>query len=448
MAYAFSKLDDYFRRGKTGTSGGNLERGTSGAPPPTVQAQNLAKTAETSTEQGNAGAASAYRAAKTADTSGIQSRLSQPAEQQAKNWTDQAERGAGEYRAAGDTAIGKTYQAYDPKNLAGAEKGESGATANLQQQTGYTGKELTFQPFQVEAPKLDTSSMLAGGVGGVQAALQQKGGRYTPGMAALDASVLTGNKQALAGLQGKLGGIQQTAREKKTELEGTDEAMATKAQTRADEIRNATKTAIQSRLGALRDVQQSSLRGQLMSPEALTAQRTGMTAQNQQMLDQLFGMYGLNSQQIAAAGIQGVDPASFLNLKSQNVSVGPSQGQTNLYNILGDSAYAPQTMTGTKNYYERSDMAPAVTQAVSQWNQINAQQQAAAQLAAQQQADAQAAADARQQTDMYGGGDNSSDGGDLSYSSGDDQTSYGDGGAYDWAGNDTDYGADYGGGYY
>jgi len=449
MAYAFSKLDDYFRRGKTGTSGGNLEKGATGAPPPTVQAQNLAKSAETSSEQGNAGAASAYRAARTADTSGIQTRLSQPTEQQAKNWTDQAERGAGEYRTAGDTAIGQTYQAYDPKNLAGAEKGESGATSNLQQQTGYTGKELTFQPFQVEAPKLDTSSMLAGGVGGIQAALQQKGGRYTPGMAALDASVLAGNKQSLSGLQQKLGGIQQGAREKKTALEGTDEAMAAKAQTRADEIRNATKTAIQSRLGALKDVQQSSLRGQLVSPEALTAQRNAMTAQNQQMLDQLFGMYGLNSQQIAAAGIQGVDPGRFLDLKTQNISVGPTQAQTNLANILGDSAYAPQTMTGTKNYYERSDMAPAVTQAVGQWNQITAQQQAAAQLAAQQQAAAEAAAAKRQNTDFYGGGDSSSDGGGLEYTSGsDDAGSYGDGGTYDWAGNDTEYGGDYTGGVY
>lgn len=439
MAYAFSKLDDYFRRGKTGTSGGSLERGTSGAPPPTVQAQNLAKTAETSAEQGNAGAAGAYRAAKSADTSGIQSRLSQPAEQQAKNWQDMAERGAGQYREEGDMEIGQTYQAYDPNSLSGAEKGEAGLTSKIQQQLGYSGKELTFQPFQVEAPKLDTSSMLAGGVGGVQAALQQKGGRYTPGMAALDASVLTGNKQALAGLQGKLGGIQQTAREKKTALEGTDEAMAAKAQSRADEIKAATKSALESRMGALREAQQASLRGQLSTPESLQAQREGMSAQNQQMLNQLFGMYNLTPENVYGAGVQRIDPSSFLNLKSQNVSVGPTAAQTNLYNILGDKAYAPQTLSGTQSYYERSDMAPAVIQAVSQWNQIQSQQQAAqqeaARLAAQQEA-ARLAAQAQRDNDTYGNNGDSgySDGGSAGYG----DSGYSDGGGY------TDFGPDYG----
>lgn len=443
MAYAFSKLDDYFRRGKTGQATGSLEKGAAtGAPPPTVQAQNLAKTAETSAEQGNAGAAGAYRAAKSADTSGIQSRLSQPAEQQAKNWTTEAEKQAGEYTATSQQRMGDTYKGFEAGNVAKAEAGESGATSALQQGLGYTGSELSFQPFQLEAPKLDTSSMLAGGVGGVQAALQKKGGRYTPGMAALDASVLTGNKQALAGLQGKLGGIQQTAREKKTALEGTDEAMAAQAKGRADAIREATKAALQTRMGALKEAQQTSLRGQLTSPEALQAQREGMTSQNQQMLNQLFGMYGLTPDQVYGAGVQRLDPASFLNLKSQNVSVGASPGQTNLYNLLGDKAYAPQTLTGTRSYYERADMAPAVTQAVAQWNQIQAQQQAAQQLAAQQAAAAQAAQEAQSTQSSYG--DYSDNGGD-DYSSSDYSYS-GDtsGGGYTDFGPDYDYNAAYG----
>jgi hypothetical protein len=450
MAYAFSKLDDYFRRGKTGTSGGNLEKGATGAPPPTVQAQNLAKSAETSSEQGNAGAASAYRAAKTADTSGIQTRLSQPTEQQAKNWTDQAERGAGEYRTAGDTAIGQTYQAYDPKNLAGAEKGESGATANLQQQTGYTGKELTFQPFQVEAPKLDTSSMLAGGVGGIQAALQQKGGRYTPGMAALDASVLAGNKQALSGLQQKLGGIQQGAREKKTALEGTDEEMATKAQTRADEIRNATKTAIQSRLGALRDVQGTQFAEQRGTPQTAEAQRQALLQNFPAQLDYWANFSGITPEQLQAKGL-GISPESLMTSSMQNVNVGPSAAQTNLSNILGLAA--PEAMTGQKQVWSMQDPGALYRQNVGLYQQkVEAEQAAAAraaQLAAQQQAAAEAEAAKRQNTDLYGGGERE-DGSvsDYGYDSGSESSSssYGDGGTVNWAGNNTDD-ADWSGGY-
>lgn len=419
MAYAFSKLDDYFRRGKTGTSGGNLQRGTSGAPPPTVQAQNLANTAETSTEQGNAGAASAYRAAKTADTSGIQQRLSQPAEQQAKNWQDMAERGAGEYRAEGDKAIGQTYQAYDPKSLAGAEKGESGSTQKLTQQTGYTGKELTFQPFQVEAPKLDTSSMLSGGVGGVQAALQQKGGRYTPGMAALDASVLAGNKQALAGLQGKLGGIQQGAREKKAALEGTDEAMAATAQTRADEIRNATKAAIQSRLGALREAQGAQFAEQRGTPQTAEAQRQALMQQFPAQLDFWANFSGITPEQLQSKGL-GISPESLMQSRMENVNVGPSAAQTNLSSILGLAS--PEAMTGQRQVWSMQDPGALYRQNIGLYEQRVAADQAAAarasQLAAQQQAARQAEIDRQSEIQVYGSG------------SGDRDSGGGDGGTY------------------
>jgi hypothetical protein len=449
MAYAFSKLDDYFRRNKTGTTGGNLQRGTSGAPPPTVQAQNLAKSAETSTEQGNAGAASAYRAAKGSDTSAIQSRLSKPAEEQAANWSDMAERGAGEYRAEADKTIGQTYQAFDPKDIAGAEAGTAGAAGKLSSQVGYTGKEATFQPFQVEAPKLDTSSMLSSGVGGIQGSLQQKGGRYTPGMAALDASVMAGNKQAMAGLQNKLGGIVQGAREKKTALEGTDEAMAAKAQTRADEIKAATKTALQSRLGALREAQQGQFNEQMGTPQTREAQRQALLSQFPGQLDYWANFSGITPEQLASKGL-GITPESLIQSRMENVNVGPSTGQTNLASILGIAPAA--NISGQRQVWSMQDPGALYRQNVGLYQQKVEQEAAAAraaQLRAQQQAEAEAQRQAQlEQQQNYSGGQGDAggyDGGD--YSSSSDGESYsGDtsGGGYTDFGPDYDYDAAYG----
>lgn len=444
MAYAFSKLDDYFRRGKTGQATGSLEKGAAtGAPPPTVQAQNLAKTAETSAEQGNAGAAGAYRAAKSADTSGIQSRLSQPAEQQAKNWTTEAEKQAGEYTATSQQRMGETYKPFETGNIAKAEAGESGATSALQQGLGYTGSELSFQPFQLEAPKLDTSSMLAGGVGGVQAALQKKGGRYTPGMAALDASVLTGNKQALAGLQGKLGGIQQAAREKKTALEGTDEAMAAQAKGRADAIREATKAALQTRMGALREAQQAQFAEQLGTPQTAEAQRQALLAQFPQQLDYWANFSGITPEQLASKGL-GITPESLMQSRMESVDVGPSAGQTNLANILGIGA--PGALTGQRQVWSMQDPGALYRQNVGLYQQKVAEEQAAAaraaQLAAQQAAAAQAAQEAQSRESSYGDfGDRDS----TSYGGGySDYSDYSDSYSGDTSGGGyTDFGPDY-----
>jgi membrane protein involved in colicin uptake len=135
----------------------------------------------------------------------------------------------------------------------------------------------------------------------------------------------------------------------------------------------------------------------------------------------------------------------------QNVNVGPSAGQTNLSNIL--VLAAPEAMTGQKQVWSMQDPGATYRQNVGLYQQkVEAEQAAAAraaQLAAQQQAAAEAAAAKRQNTDLYGGGDSSSDGGDLEYTSGsDDAGSYGDGGTYDWAGLDQEYGGDYTGGVY
>jgi hypothetical protein len=353
-----------------------------------------------------------------------------------------AERGAGDYRAEADKTIGQTYQAFDPKDIAGAEAGTAGAAGKLTSQLGYTGKENTFQPFQVEAPKLDTSSMLSSGVGGIQGSLQQKGGRYTPGMAALDASVMAGNKQAMAGLQGKLGGIVQGAREKKTALEGTDEAMAAKAQTRADEIKAATKTAMQSRLGALREAQQGQFAQQLGTPQTAEAQRQALLSQFPGQMDYWSNFSGITPEQLASKGL-GITPEALMQSRMENVNVGPSTGQTNLASILG---IAPaDTISGQRQVWSMQDPGALYRQNVGLYQQ-KVEQEAAAARAAQMRAEQAAAAEAQRQAQLeqqqsYSGGQGDAggyDGGDYSSSS-DGEAFSGDtsGGGY------TDFGPDY-----
>ena len=151
MAYAFNKVDDYFRRNKTGNQG-SLEKGNMGAPAPTAAAENLARTAETSGQQGNSETGQ-FRAAKSANTSAIQGSLTQPATQQVQNWTTSETARAGDATKAGEANITKQYQNYDANDLANAE---SGKTTPLTQQINYTGKELTFNPYSVQMPAIES----------------------------------------------------------------------------------------------------------------------------------------------------------------------------------------------------------------------------------------------------------------------------------------------------
>jgi hypothetical protein len=254
MAYAFDKVDDYFRRNKQGTQG-SLQRGTTGAPPPTAAAEQVAKQAETSAATGNADT-SAFRANQGASQAAAQSALTQPAQRQAQAWEQGETAKAGQYKAEGEKKIGETYKAWNPESLAGIESGNQDAMNTARQQVGYTGKEMTFQPYQASAPQLDTTSMLRGGVGGLQAALQKgKGGRYTAGMGALDASLMAGNRGAMQGLQNQLGDVYQGARQKKAEIEQTDEQLAQKALETGTGTASAVRQALEARMPELQAAQ-------------------------------------------------------------------------------------------------------------------------------------------------------------------------------------------------
>jgi hypothetical protein len=254
MAYAFDKVDDYFRRNKQGTQG-SLQRGNMGAPPPTAAAEQVAKQAETSAEMGNADT-SAFRANQGASQAAAQSALTQPAQRQAQAWEAGEQQKAGQYKAEGEKKIGETYKAWNPESIAGIEAGNQDAMNTARQQVGYTGKEMTFQPYQASTPQLDTTSMLRGGVGGLQAALQKgKGGRYTAGMGALDASLMAGNRGAMQGLQNQLGDVYQGARQKKAEIEQTDEQLAQKALETGTGVSQSVKSALQARMPELQAAQ-------------------------------------------------------------------------------------------------------------------------------------------------------------------------------------------------
>jgi hypothetical protein len=254
MAYAFDKVDDYFRRNKQGGQG-SLQRGTTGAPPPTAAAEQVAKQAETSAEMGNADA-SAFRANRDASQAAAQSALTQPTQRQAQAW-EQGERAkAGQYKAEGEKKIGETYKAWNPESLSGIEAGNQDAMNTARQQVGYTGKEMTFQPYQASAPQMDTSSMLRGGVGGLQAALQKgKGGRYSAGMGALDASLMAGNRGAMQGLQAQLGGVYEGTRKTRKELGLTDDYLTQKALETGTGISQTVKDALNARMPELQAAQ-------------------------------------------------------------------------------------------------------------------------------------------------------------------------------------------------
>lgn len=246
MAYAFNKIDDYFRRNKSGGQG-SLDRGNAGAPPPTQAANGLARTAETSAEQGNSGT-SQYRAARGADTSGIASRVSEPARQQSQTWNENANKLASDFTANTNKQISQTYKPFDANDIKAVEVGSTDAANRVRQQMAYTGNEIQVSPFAMEAPKLDSSASLSGGVGGISAALQQRGGRYTPGMAALDASVMAADKTGLQGIRSNLANMNEANRTTAMNLSQTDENLAKGAKSQAVNTSNLVRQSLYDRL--------------------------------------------------------------------------------------------------------------------------------------------------------------------------------------------------------
>ena len=367
MAYAFNKVDDYFRKNKSGGQG-SLEKGNMGAPAPTAAAESLAKTAETSGQQG-ASETGQFRAAKNANTSAIQSGLTQPATQQVQDWTSSETAKAGEATKAGEGQIAKTYTPFSAGDVAKAEKGEANP---LTQQINYSGKELTFNPYQVQMPAIESQQQLAGGVGGMQAALQkQKGGRYTAGMGALDASVLAGSNQGMQGVRSALGGLRETARGTQQGLEQTDENLAAKAGTTASTTRDAVRAAIQARTGQLATAQQNAANAEAqklqaasqagMTPEAFyqallgTGQISGDDLAYMQSAEyaQKQAQYSPYSTSAAQLSAKAQDP-SFRTTTANTYSqaIDPAyQNLANIWNIQGGDQIAPQASTAAYNTY-------------------------------------------------------------------------------------------------
>jgi len=367
MAYAFNKVDDYFRRNKTGNQG-SLEKGNMGAPAPTAAAENLAKAAETSGQQG-ASETGQFRAAKSANTAAIQSSLTQPATSQVQNWTTAETARAGDATKAGEANIAKQYQAFNAGDVAKAEAGQANP---LSQQINYTGKELTFNPYQVQMPAIESQQQLAGGVGGMQAALQQqRGGRYTAGMGALDASVLASSNQGMQGVRSALGGLRESARGTQQQLEQTDENLAAKAGTTATSTRDAVRAAIKARTEQLATAQQAKANAEAQRLQA--ASQAGMTPEAfyQALLgtgklsaDDLAYMQSAEYGQKRAQYSPHSTSAAQLSAKAQNPNFRKTMANTytqaidpayqnlaNIWNIQGGDQMAPVASTAAYDTY-------------------------------------------------------------------------------------------------
>lgn len=282
MAYAFNQLDNYMRRDKEGKQGGGLQKAGLVEAAPTKAAGELAKTAETSSEQGNS--AGRFAAMQKAPTGAIAGRLADAGRKQAQDWTSGAEKSMGEYKQAGQQRIeqenpdllkaapgatqgakpgqsaGGQTMAAQPGTSAGggampaapdyierAAGGDSGAAQALGKALKPT--EMNFQPLNLTAPTLDTTSMLRSGVGGIQSALQQRGGRYTPGMAAMDASAIAASPGAVQALQSQFGGIQQGMRQTQEKAGGLAGELQQSAGARQSDIQQRVREALEGRVG-------------------------------------------------------------------------------------------------------------------------------------------------------------------------------------------------------
>jgi hypothetical protein len=382
MAYAFNKVDDYFRRNKTGQQG-SLEKGNMGAPAPTAAAENLARTAETSGQQG-ASETGQFRAAKNANTSAIQSGLTQPATRQVGDWTTAETAKAGDVTKTGEATIAKQYQAFNAGDVAKAEKGEANP---LTQQINYTGKELTFNPYQVQMPAIESQQQLAGGVGGMQAALQkQRGGRYTAGMGALDASVLASSNQGMQGVRSALGGLRETARGTQQALEQTDENLAAKAGTTASGISKAARDAVTSRSGDLRkalEAKATQEQAQKMGGVYQSSAQATQQAQNDVnygIQNSLSNLGNISKDRIVSLmtprqpSMDGIDVpirAAPVPVTQRTITTTGefSPEYINLMNTLGATPEAMQTLTGTGYGYDKQGATSYGSQRGTELNQ-------------------------------------------------------------------------------
>jgi len=399
MAYAFNKVDDYFRRNKTGSEG-SLQKGNMGAPAPTAAAENLAKTAETSGQQGNSETGQ-FRAAKSANTAAIQNSLTQPATSQVQNWTTAETAKAGDATKAGEGQITKQYQNYDPAEMT---KAEAGQPNNLTQQINYTGKELTFNPYQVQMPAIESQQQLAGGVGGMQAALQkQRGGRYTAGMGALDASVLAGSNSGMQGVRGALGGLRENARGTQQQLEKTDENLAAKALATGTGTRDTVRKAIEDRIGGIKTETLAGLRtraDQLSNQSRASFMPSfGMEGSSNPVLEavrQNLRGQGLAENDVTdRMGYAGnIDPNQFVVQSGTKTISETPQSYANLAGILG---IAPEALSQSYGTYalDPTQLAQATSGINQRWQ--GAQDQRAAATAAEAARVAQAQALAAQQ---------------------------------------------------
>jgi hypothetical protein len=392
MAYAFNKVDDYFRRNKTGNQG-SLEKGNMGAPAPTAAAENLAKAAETSGQQG-ASETGQFRAAKSANTAAIQNSLTQPATSQVQNWTTSETAKAGDVTKAGEANIAKQYQNYDPAEMT---KAEAGKPNQLTQQLNYTGKELTFNPYLVQQPKIETQQQLSGGIGGIQAALQkQRGGRYTAGMGALDASVLASSNSGMQGVRGALSGLQQGARETAQNLEKTDDDLTKKALDTGTGIRDTVRKAIDDRMGGIKTETLAGLqnRANQLSQQSRASfmPSFSMEGSSNPVLEAIredLRAQGLPENEVTArmAYAGNIDPNQFIvGAGTKQISETP-QSYANLAGILG---IAPETFSQSYGTFglDPTQLSQATSGIQQRW-QV-AQDQQAAQAAAAQAAQAEA----------------------------------------------------------
>lgn len=382
MAYAFNKVDDYFRRNKSGQQG-SLEKGNMGAPAPTAAAESLAKAAETSGQQG-ASETGQFRAAKNANTSAIQSSLTQPAAQQVQDWTSSETAKAGEATKAGEANIAKTYTPFSAGDVAKAEKGEANP---LTQQINYSGKELTFNPYQVQMPSIESQQQLAGGVGGMQSALQkQKGGRYTAGMGALDASVLAGSNQGMQGVRSELGGLREKARGTANTLEGTDDALTKKALETGTGRSAEVRKAIQDRIGGIKTETLAGLqtRANQLSDQSRASfmPSFSMEGSSNPVKEALRGnlrAQGLAENDVTARmGYLGnIDPNQFIVKSGMKQISETPQSYANLAGILG---VAPEALSQSYSTYglDPTQIAQATSGINQRWQTAQDQQAAAA----------------------------------------------------------------------
>ena len=333
MAYAFNALDTYFRKDKTKTGGqGDLQRGGGGAPPPTAAAESLARTAETSPEAGNS--AGRFQAMQKAPTGSIAARLAAPGQQQAANWKAQTEKQGQEYKAGAEQQAKDTFKDFNAGDIEAAQAGDTGAAEKLGGQLGYTNTAYDLAPMQVNVPTLDTTSMLRSGVGGLQAALQKRGGRYTPGMAAMDASALAANRGAIGQLQTQFGGIQEGMRQQGEKMRGLEGEMETAGKARGQGIYNTVKDALTARSGELEGLYRGKVEAGAKGKEEEEKGRARGKVQE-------YGGLGSQYMPITSAGTaqytEAVDPqyAAIANILAQaGLGSGPQQftSEYGLYN--------------------------------------------------------------------------------------------------------------------